>query len=145
MDGVVHGRGHVLGGVASALGPEGGEVREDLVHVAREIVDAGEVSIDEVPVAHQRDAQVRPRPALADAPRDGPDAPLGPFDEAAHAARRVEHEGDLHAGTRARVRGDAGGRGGAGNAEDESDERHEASCPWYGCGPRRIPAPSHSQ
>ena len=96
MDGVVHGRGHVLGPVAAAFRAELGELAEHLVHVAGEVVGARHVGVADVAIGHERDAQVGTRPAFADAPRDRPDAPLGAVDEAAHAPGGVEHEGHLH-------------------------------------------------
>jgi hypothetical protein len=64
MDGVVHGRGHVLGPVAAAFRAELGEMAEHLVHVAGEVVGARHVGVADVAVGHERDAQVgRGRPS----------------------------------------------------------------------------------
>src|SRR5260370_31880940 len=69
------------------------EALVDLVHVPREVVDAGDVLVAQVAVADEGDAQVGAWPALLDAPGDRPDLPLGPVDQPSQAARRVQDEG----------------------------------------------------
>jgi hypothetical protein len=125
----------VLGGVATALGLEAREALVDRVHVGREVVDLRHVDVAAVAVGDERDAQVGPGTALADAPRDRPDPPLGAFDEAAHAPGRVEHERHLDARRRGRHRGGHGRTGFAGEDEGDRDDGQGLGSEAHGLPP----------
>ena len=68
----------------------------DLVEVVGQVVDLGDVVVALVAVGDEADLEVGGRLAAGDLVADGPDLGLGPVDQAAHAARRVQAEHHLH-------------------------------------------------
>ena len=70
----------------------------DGVEVVGQVEDLGDVGVALVAVGDEADLQVGRRLAAGDLVADGPDLRLGPVDQAAHAAGRVEAEDDLDLG-----------------------------------------------
>jgi methylthioribose-1-phosphate isomerase len=87
-----------FGPVAAASRAQFQELGVKVLDVSRKIEDLGDVVVADVAIGDQTHADLGAGVFVDDGGRDRPDLALRAFDQRAHRAGGVEHEGDLHHG-----------------------------------------------
>jgi hypothetical protein len=98
------------------------QMRIEVLDVRGEVDLSGHIVVANVSVGDEAHTDVGIRIGIDDRGRDRPDLALGAFDQPAHRARGIEHEGDFDGGFGVGLR-QAGGEGKAGESESERAER----------------------